>query len=32
MHLSDEQIFNLLSQQGFDIYQNAMALQQIYES
>lgn len=32
MHLSDEQIFNLLSEQGFDIYQNAMALQQIYES
>lgn len=30
--LSDEQIFNTLSQQGFDIYQNAIALQQLYES
>lgn len=30
--LSDEQILNTLSQQGFDIYQNAIALQQLYES
>lgn len=30
--LFDEQIFNTLSQQGFDIRQNSIALQQLYES